>query len=612
MSFDDKRGSALADGTTDETTPAPASEIISSSEETQLNLHVAEIAGSTVNSAGPTEAGVPPSDSSEIRDLLDSVDGLTSITVGEVISATVVKITDTEVVIDVGLKCETTIPRSEFLNRAGEFRVAPGDSIQIFAEHYNEGNGTLRASYQKAAFRRVWDEVEQAQREQTTIQGRVISRTKGGVTVDVGIPAFLPGSQVDLRPHPNLEALIGQQIDVKVIKVSRERNNAVVSRRLVLEQELAVRKAELAERIHEGVILEGRVKNLTDYGVFVDLGGIDGLLHVTDLSWGRVGKPADVVQVGEELRVKVLKYDAAKGRVSLGLKQLTPDPWIQAAKAYQAGSRASGRIVGVVDYGVFVELEPGIEGLIHSSELSWNRRQKHPSKMLKVGDRVDVSVLDVDLDKRRISLSLKQTLPDPWTTLPGRMSAGTVLEGRVRNMTEFGAFVELDDGIDGLVHISNMSWAKDIKHPSEVLKKGQKIEVVVLGIDPEKRRISLALRETGPDAWTDFCSRIKAGDVVRGKVVRVAAFGAFVEIEPGVEGLCHTSEVATGKKRGSIAVGDEYSFRILRMSPTDKKVGLSMKEVDQETAVEAPATGPAEELTAATEHQDASVTAQES
>lgn len=612
MSFDDKRGSALADGTADETTPARASEIVSSSEETQLNLHVAEIASSTERSAIPSEAGVPPSDSSEIRDLLDSVDGLASITVGEVIPATVVKITETEVVIDVGLKCEATIPRSEFLNRAGEFRVAPGDSIQIFVEHYNEGNGTLRASYQKAAFRRVWDEVEQAQREQTTLQGRVISRTKGGVTVDVGIPAFLPGSQVDLRPHPNLEALIGQQIDVKVIKVSRERNNAVVSRRLVLEQELAVRKAELAQRLHEGAILEGRVKNLTDYGVFVDLGGIDGLLHVTDLSWGRVGKPSDVVQVGEELRVKVLKYDAEKGRVSLGLKQLTPDPWIQAAKAYQAGSRASGRIVGVVDYGVFVELEPGIEGLVHSSELSWSRRQKHPSKMLKVDDRVDVSVLDVDLDKRRISLSLKQTLPDPWTTLPGRMSPGTVLEGRVRNMTEFGAFVELDDGIDGLVHVSNMSWAKDIKHPSEILKKGQKIEVVVLGIDPEKRRISLALRETGPDAWTDFCSRIKAGDVVRGKVVRIAAFGAFVEIEPGVEGLCHTSEVDKGKKRGSVAVGDEFNFRILRLSPTDKKVGLSMKEVVQETAPEAPPTGPAEGLAASTEHQDASATDQES
>lgn len=609
MSFDDERGSALADRTPDEATPMPAPEIVSSNEETQLNLHPPQIAGSTESSASVPEAESPPSD---IRDLLDSVDGLITIAVDEVIPATVVKITDTEVVIDVGLKCEAAIPRTEFLNREGVISVSPGDSIQIFVEHYNESNGTLRASYQKAVFRRVWDEVERAQREQKTIQGKVISRTKGGVTVDLGIPAFLPGSQVDLRPHPNIDALLGQQIDVKVIKVNRERNNAVVSRRQVLEEEQAARKAKLAEKLHEGVILTGRVKNLTDYGVFVDLGGIDGLLHVTDLSWGRVGKPSEVVQVDQELRVKVLKYDAEKGRVSLGLKQLTPDPWVRAAKTYQPGSRASGRVVGVVDYGVFVELEPGIEGLIHSSEISWSRRQKHPSKMLKVGDRVEVSILDLSFEKRRISLSLKQTLPDPWTTLPGRMAAGTVLEGRVRNMTEFGAFVELDDGIDGLVHVSNMSWARDIKHPSEVLKKGQKIEVVVLGIDPEKRRISLALKETGPDAWTDFCSRIKAGDVVRGKVVRIAPFGAFVEIEPGVEGLCHTSEVATGKKGGALAVGKEYNFCILRLSPTDKKVGLSMKEVKQEPAPAASSIKIVEEAATAAELQDSPAASQES
>jgi small subunit ribosomal protein S1 len=612
MSFDDKRGSVLADGTSDETAQAPAPEIVKPNEETQLHLHSVEVADSTLSSAISTEAETSPSNPSEIHGLLDSMDGLNSIAVGEVIRATVVKITETEVVIDVGLKCEATLPRSEFLNREGEISVAQGDPIQIFVEQYNESNGTLRASYLKAAFRRVWDEVEEAQREQKTIQGRVISRTKGGVTVDVGIPAFLPGSQVDLRPHANIDGLIGQQIAVKVIKVNRERNNAVVSRRLVLEEELAACKAQLAEKLHEGAILTGSVKNLTDYGVFVDLGGIDGLLHVTDLSWGRVGKPSEVVQVGQELRVKVLKYDAEKGRVSLGLKQLSPDPWIQAAKAYQAGGRATGRVVGVVDYGAFVELEPGIEGLIHASEISWSRRQTHPSKLLKVDDHVDVSVMDINLEKRRISLSLKQTLPDPWTMLPARMSAGSVIEGRVRNMTDFGAFVELDDGIDGLVHVSNMSWAKDIKHPSEVLKKGQKVEVVVLGIDPEKRRISLALRETGPDAWSDFCSRIKAGDVVRGKVVRIAPFGAFVEIEPDVEGLCHTSEVATGKKGGSLAVGKEYNFCILRLSPTDKKVGLSMKEVEQESPAGAPAKNVAAEPAVAAEDPDSSATSQES
>ncbi len=594
MSFDDIRSSALADGTTDETTPAP--EVVNTTEETQLNLNPAALASAVEKPGGnpPTEA-----ETSDIDHMLQSMDGLTAIAVGEVVPATVVNVTDAEVVIDVGLKCEAAIPRTEFLNRDGQVTVKRGDAIQIFVEHYNESNGTLRASYQKAAFRRVWDEVEQAHREQKTIQGKVISRTKGGVTVDLGIPAFLPGSQVDLRPHPNVDALIGQTIDVKVVKVSRERNNAVVSRRMVLEEAQAARRAKLAEKIHEGAILTGKVKNLTDYGAFVDLDGMDGLLHVTDLSWGRVSKPSDVVQPGQELRVKVLKYDPEKGRVSLGLKQLLPDPWTQAAKKYQPGSNAKGRVVGVVDYGVFVELEPGIEGLIHSSEMSWSKRHKHPSKMVKVGDAVEVNVIDLNPSQRRISLSLKQMMADPWTTLPGRMSAGTVVEGRVRNMTDFGAFIELEDGIDGLVHLSNMSWAKDIKHPSEVLKKGQKVEVVVLGLDPEKRRISLALKQTGPDAWTDFCSRVKTGDVVRGKVLRLAAFGAFAEIEPGVEGLCHNSEVELGKKGGKLTVGQEYNFCILRLNPTDKKVGLSMKGVKQEAAekpaAEAAAESPAPE-----------------
>ncbi len=596
MSLDDNRGSVLADGTTEESTPAP--EVINDPDATQLNLNPAALGSAT---AGPTEA---PSESApaahaEIDHLLEHMDGLTPIAVGEVVPATVVNVTETEVVIDVGLKSEAALPRSEFLNREGEITVQRGDSIQVLVEHYNESTGTLRASYQKAAFRRVWDEIEAAHREQRTIQGKVISRTKGGVTVDVGIPAFLPGSQVDLRPHPNMDALIGQTIEVKVVKVSRERNNAVVSRRQVLEEAQAARKAKLAEKLHEGAILTGKVKNLTDYGAFVDLDGMDGLLHVTDLSWGRVSKPSDVIQPGQEIRVKVLKYDPEKGRVSLGLKQLTPDPWSQVARKYQPGGKAKGRVVGVVDYGVFVELEPGIEGLIHASEMTWSKRHKHPSKSVKVGDELEVCVLDVNPAQRRISLSLKQLLADPWTTLPARMAAGTVVEGRVRNLTEFGAFVELEDGIDGLVHLSNMSWAKDIKHPSEVLKKGQKVEVVVLGLDPEKRRISLALKQSGPDAWTEFCSRVKTGDVVRGKVLRQATFGAFVEIEPGVEGLCHNSEVELGKKGGKLAIGKEYNFYILKLSPTDKKVSLSMKGVPQEEPAQpAAADKPAAEVAA--------------
>ena len=550
----------------------------------------------------------------DFSELLESVDSLSAISVGEVVPATVVKVTDTEVVIDVGLKCEAAIPRGEFLGVDGQVTVARGDAIQVFVEHYNESNGTFRASYQKAAFRQVWDEIEQAHQEQKTIQGKVIGRTKGGLTVDIGIPAFLPGSHVDLRPHPNVEPLFGQSIPVKVVKVNRQRDNAVVSRRMVLEEELAAQRAKLTGQLHEGALLTGRVKNLTDYGAFVDLGGIDGLLHITDLSWGRVGKPSDVVQTGEEIQVKVLKYDAEKGRVSLGLKQLTPDPWSLVAKRYQAGGRAKGRVVGIVDYGVFIELEPGVEGLIHLSQLSWSKRQTHPSKIVKAGDQVEVGILDVNPAQRRISLSLKDTIPDPWSALPARMAPGTVVKGRVRNLTDFGAFVEIEEGIDGLIHVSSMSWAKDIKHPSEVLRKGQKVEAVILGIDPEKRRISLGLKEVGPDAWSDFCSRMKARDIVRGKIVRVADFGAFVEIEPGVEGLCHTSEMVAGENdRGKphFKPGEEYKFSILHINPADKKVALSMKKVDQSEATAADgerANDPATETDGRDSHSAASAT----
>jgi small subunit ribosomal protein S1 len=583
MSFDDNRGSLTEAGTMEEPqteTPEP----VSSSSATPEAAPQAGVASEAAAASEPAESGPSSSESGEISALLESVDGLSTIAAGEVIPATVVKMTDTEVVIDVGLKCEGAIPRAEFLGLDGQVTVAPGDTVPVLIEYYNESQGTVRASYQKAAQRRAWEEVERAHREQTTLRGKVIGRIKGGLTVDLGIPAFLPGSHTDTRPHFNADSLLGQEIPLKVIKVNRKRNNAVVSRRLVIEEEQAARKARLLEQLREGAVLTGHVKNMTDYGVFVDLGGMDGLLHITDLSWGRVGKPSDVVHTGQELRVKVLKFDAEKGRVSLGLKQLTPDPWSQAAKKYQVGDRKTGRVVGIVDYGVFVELEPGVEGLIHVSEMSWSKRLKHPSKIVNLDDRVEVSVLEVNLAQRRISLSLKHSLPDPWATLPQRLAVGAVVEGRVRNLTEFGAFVEIEEGVDGLVHLSNLSWAKDVQHPSEILKKGQKIEVAVLGLDPVKRRVSLGLKQVGPDAWTEFCSRAQMGDVVRGKVARLASFGAFVEIEAGVEGLCHTSEIDTGQGgKGSrrLRVGQEYNFRILRLNPAEKKVALSMKEVAQ-------------------------------
>ncbi|HXW13087.1 MAG TPA: 30S ribosomal protein S1, partial [Terriglobia bacterium] len=415
--------------------------------------------------------------------------------------------------------------------------------------------------------------------EQTTIKARVIDRIKGGLTVNVGVPAFLPASHADIRAHRNVDELKGQEITCKIIKINRKRNNVVVSRRLALEEDLNRRKSELAERLVEGAEVVGTVKNLAEYGVFVDLGGLDGLLHITDLAWGRVGNPAEVVQVGQEIRVKVLKHDIEKGRVSLGLKQLTPDPWEMVPRTYHARDRVTGRVVSLADYGAFVELEPGVEGLIHISEMSWSKRLRHPSKILKVNDRVDVAVLEVDMAKRRISLSLKASLPDPWTTISEKYAVGVIAQGRVRNLTDFGAFVEIEDGVDGLIHLSNMSWNRNIKHPSEILKKGQKVDAVVLALDPVNRRLALGLKQLEEDPWQSFFNKIHVGDVVHGKVSRQVAFGVFVELQEGIEGLCHVSEMENEHSgNAKLELGSEREFRIIRLNPGDRKIALSMKE----------------------------------
>ena len=593
MSSEENRSSSVDTGTPEDSTHEPAEPNLSPAEPAEigdlLNGVAAVPAGTSEDSTHePAEPNPSPSESGEIGNLLDSVDALPTVAPGEIVPATIIKLTDSEVVLDVGLKCEGTIPRREFQSGNGQVEVAPGDVVHVLIEQYNEQEGTVALSYQKAAGRKAWEDIESAFEAQRTLTGRVVERIKGGLTVDIGIPAFLPGSHVDLRPHYDLESLVGQEISCKIIKLNRKRNNAVVSRKLALEEELAQRKARLLEQLRVGEELTGRVKNLTDYGVFVDLGGMDGLLHITDLSWGRVGHPSEIVHAGQEIRVKVLKYDAEKGRVSLGLKQLSPDPWEGVPDAYHPGDRATGRVVGVVDYGVFVELKPGVEGLIHVSEMTWSKRMRHPSKIVSVGDRVEVAVLDVNAGQRRISLSLKHTLPDPWTTLTARFAPGTVVEGRVRNLTEFGAFVEIEEGVDGLIHLSNLSWTRDVQHPSEVLKKGQRIQVVILGLDAEKRRISLGFKQLKPDVWTEFCTRAQVGDVVGGKVTRLASFGAFVEIEEGVEGLCHTSEMNEGHSGASrLEVGRQYRFRILRLNPAEKKIGLSMKGVEQPATPEA-------------------------
>ncbi len=526
-------------------------------------------------------ASVP--DAGEVSSLLEGMEELSKppLVQGKIAQGKVLKITDGEVLIDIGMKSEAAVPRAEFLTDDGQLTVNPGDPVDVWVEHFDELTGSFTVSHQKAVRRRVWEEIERAFQEQTSLRGRVAERIKGGLMVDIGVRAFLPASHADTRPHTNLDALTGQEISCKIIKINRKRNNVVISRKLAIEEELNQRKAALLESLVEGAELTGRVKNLTNYGVFVDLGGMDGLLHITDLSWGRIGHPSEVVQVGQEIRVKVLKHDREKGRVSLSLKQLTPDPWQDVPANYHAGDRALGRVVSLTDYGAFVELEQGVEGLIHISEMTWSKRLRHPSKILKQGDRVEVRVLEVNLPQRRISLSLKAALPDPWTTVEERFAVGSVVQGRVRNLTDFGAFVEIEDGVDGLIHLSNMSWNRSVKHPSEVLKKGQRVDAVVLALDAANRRLSLGLKQLAEDPCQSFFSKTRVGDLVRGKVSRLASFGAFVELQEGVEALCHVSEFdadhsANGAAR--LEAGSEYLFRVIRLNPAERKIGLSMKE----------------------------------
>ncbi len=500
----------------------------------------------------------------------------------KIISGTVIKQTDKHLVIDVGLKSEGMVPLEQVLDHAGVVRFQPGDAIDVVIER-EEPEGGYLASFERAQRLRVWDAIERAAADKTPITGTVVSRVKGGVTVDIGLKAFLPGSQLEIRPVRNLDGYLGQQIEVRVIKLNKKRGNVVVSRKEILEEEQHARRSATLEHLGEGAILTGTVKNLTDYGAFVDLGGIDGLLHITDMSWGRLTHPRDLVNVGDEIQVKVLKFDKDKQRVSLGFKQLTPDPWLDASERYPVNARVHGRVLSVTDYGAFVELEQGIEGLVHLSEMTWSKRLKHPSKLVKAGDEVDTVVLSVNPADRRISLGMKQLLDNPWENLTERYPAGTLVEGRVRNLTDFGAFIEIEDGIDGLVHVSNLSWTKRVKHPSEVVKKGEKVKAVVLGVEPQNRRLSLGIKQLQPDVWESFFATHRVGDQVHGKVLRTAQFGAFVEIAEGVEGLCHISEA--GDEAGSkLETGQEHEFKIIKINVEEKKVGLSLRAVGHHEA----------------------------
>src|SRR5580658_10608739 len=460
-----------------------------------------------------------------------------------VIKGTVVKLTATHVVVDIGAKSEGMVPITEILDHEGKPRFEPGAEIDVMREKGETEEGYVNLSHLKAQRLRSWDEIERAYNEKKPIKGVVVERIKGGLTIDIqGARAFLPGSQVDLRPIRNLDGMKGQTMEVAIIKLNKKRGNIVVSRKQLLEEEQNEKRGKTLEHLEEGSILTGIVKNLTEYGAFVDMGGIDGLLHITDMSWGRLTHPRDLVNVGDQIQVKVLKYDKDKQRVSLGFKQLTPDPWLDAEHRYPVGAHVHGRVISVTDYGAFVELEQGIEGLVHVSEMTWSKRMKHPSKLVNVNDEIDCVVLSVNPTERRISLGMRQLASNPWDTLHDKYPVGATVEGRVRNLTEFGAFIEIEDGIDGLVHVSNLSWTTRVKHPSEVLKKGDKVKAVILAIEPDKRRLSLGVKQMQPDIWDSFFAKHRVGDIVHGKILRVANFGAFVEIAEGIEGLCHNSE----------------------------------------------------------------------
>ena len=516
--------------------------------------------------------------------LIDDFGHFASPMENEVLQGRVLKITPNEVIVDFNYKSEGLVPIAQFTSPSGEVRVKEGDLIDVMIDRAGERvEGYVLLSHEKASSLRIWADLEKAAAGQLVILGRVIERVKGGLSVDVGVPAFMPGSQADPRPVRNLDIFVGQDIPVKLVKLNRRRGNVVVSRKLAVEEQAHSLKSQTLQNLHEGAIVTGIVKNLTEYGAFVDLGGIDGLLHVTDITHGRITHPSEVIHTGDALTLMVLKYDPAKERISLGMKQLSPDPWEAIDQRFRPGDRVVGRVVNVADYGAFIELEPGVEGLIHVSEMSWSRRMKHPSKVVNANDQVEAVVLEIHPKDRRISLGFKQLEANPWSTIEQRYSIGSVVEGRVRNMTDFGAFVEIEEGIDGLVHVSDLSWTKRVKHPSEVLRRGAVVQAVILGIDAKGKRLSLGIKQLQPDAWETFFQQHNVNDHLRGTVCRLAGFGAFVTLAEGIEGLCHFSEIPgySGRKGEPppVLVNQTVDVKIIRMNEAERKIGLSMKAV---------------------------------
>jgi small subunit ribosomal protein S1 len=500
--------------------------------------------------------------------------------VGEVVTGTVIAIGQTSVTVDIGYKSEGEVPLEEFRQPDGTYNVKVGDTIKVYFDGAEDEEGLVLLSKEKADQLKIWDDLQEAYNKEAVVEGRIVQRVKGGLSVDIGVPAFLPGSQVDLRPVKNLDDLLGQRFRFKILKFNKKRGNIVLSRRVLLEKEREIQRQETLKHLEEGAILPGVVKNITDYGAFIDLGGVDGLLHITDMSWGRVGHPSEILSIGDRINVKVLRYDRERERVSLGLKQTLPDPWTTVASKYPVGTRIRGRVVSLTDYGAFVELERGIEGLIHISEMSWVKKIRHPSQILSVGDTVEAVVLNLDVENQRISLGLKQTEPNPWKLLKEKYQKGSRVRGVVRNITDFGIFVGIEEGIDGLVHISDISWTQKIKHPSELFNKGDEIEAVVLNIDEENNKFSLGIKQLENDPWDDIPHRYHVGDTVKGRVTNITDFGIFLEIEQGIEGLIHISELSDEKVqniRTFAAIGDTLETEIIHLDPRERKIGLSIK-----------------------------------
>lgn len=539
------------------------------------------------------EAAVEPQSGKESQDSGESMESVMDMyeesfkrfAEGEVVTGRIISVDREHVLVDIGYKSEGQIRIHEFRDENGEITANIGDKIEVMVEWWDDEEERVVLSKEKAANVKVWEAIKKSYEEEGTVQGVITNRVKGGFSVDIGVQAFLPGSQADLRPIRNMDDMVGKTFEFKILKYNRKRSNIVLSRRAILEKELIQKRAETLSSIFEGKETEGIVKNITEYGVFVDLGGVDGLLHITDISWGRVKHPSELFTIGDSIKVKILNIDLENERVSLGMKQLTEDPWSIAAEKYPLGSRVTGKIVSLTDYGAFVELEEGIEGLIHVSEMSWTRKIRHPSKVVSVGEEVDAIVLDIKPESRRISLGMKQVAPNPWDVISEKYPVGTTIEGKIKNITDFGLFIGIDEGIDGLVHISDISWTKRIKHPSEIYKKGDVVQAIVLDIEKESERFSLGIKQLSEDPWQTVSERYAVGKEITGTITNLTDFGIFVELEEGIEGLVHVSEISKEKIKtpvGQYTIGDVITAKVMNINSDERRIGLSIKRLEME------------------------------